>query len=72
MQIIILCTYNGKKYLREQLQSLLSQDYSGEFLLLLSDDGSTDGTREILHKTKEEYGEKVFLYDKGEASGNIF
>lgn len=72
MQIIILCTYNGKKYLREQLQSLLSQEYSGEFLLLLSDDGSTDGTREILHKTKEEYGEKVFLYDKGEASGSAW
>ena len=72
LQIIVLCTYNGEKYLREQIQSLLTQDYSGELLLLLSDDGSTDGTREILQKTKEEYGEKIFLYDKGEASGSAW
>ncbi|WP_315576783.1 glycosyltransferase, partial [Oribacterium parvum] len=72
MQIIVLCTYNGEKYLREQIQSLLTQDYSGELLLLLSDDGSTDGTREILQKTKEECGEKVFLYDKGEVSGSAW
>ena len=72
MQIIVLCTYNGEKYLREQIQSLLTQDYSGELLLLLSDDGSTDGTREILQKTKEEYREKVFLYDKGEVSGSAW
>ena len=64
MQIIVLCTYNGEKYLREQIQSLLTQDYSGELLLLLSDDGSTDGAKEILRKTKDEYGDKIFLYQE--------
>ncbi len=50
---ILLATYNGEQYLREQLDSILSQSYS-EFRLLISDDLSTDNTREIL----AEYVEK--------------
>lgn len=61
---ILLATYNGEQYLREQLDSILSQTYN-EFRLLISDDSSTDNTREIL----EEYTEKdkriiVFCQDK--------
>lgn len=61
---ILLATYNGEQYLREQLDSILSQTYN-EFRLLISDDSSTDSTREIL----EEYTEKdkriiVFCQDK--------
>lgn len=50
---ILLATYNGQQYLREQLDSILSQSYSN-FRLLISDDLSTDSTREIL----SEYVEK--------------
>lgn len=50
---ILLATYNGQQYLREQLDSILSQSYSN-FRLLISDDLSTDNTREIL----AEYVEK--------------
>ena len=50
---ILLATYNGEKYLKEQLDSILSQTYS-EFRLLISDDASTDNTKKIL----EEYTEK--------------
>lgn len=61
---ILLATYNGEQYLKEQLVSILSQSYS-EFRLLISDDSSTDSTREIL----KEYVEKdnriiVFNQDK--------
>lgn len=44
---ILLATYNGARYLRPQIESLLAQDY-GAFRILASDDGSTDGTQAIL------------------------
>ena len=45
---VLMSTYNGESYLREQLDSILSQ--KGDFHLKVSirDDGSTDGTKEIL------------------------
>ena len=52
---ILLATYNGEEYLREQIDSILNQTHT-EFRLLISDDGSTDGTREILKEYKEKDG----------------
>lgn len=49
---ILLATYNGEKYLVEQIESILNQTYK-EFRLLISDDCSTDKTREILGKYAE-------------------
>ena len=49
---ILMATYNGEKYLREQIESILSQTYS-EFRLIISDDCSTDSTREIIKKYKK-------------------
>ena len=45
---ILLATYNGEKYLKEQIESILTQTYSN-FRLLISDDCSTDGTWSILN-----------------------
>lgn len=45
---ILLSTYNGSKYLKEQLDSLFSQNYQN-FKLIVRDDGSTDATKEILN-----------------------
>lgn len=44
---IILCTYNGEKYLPQQLDSLLAQSYQN-ITIFIRDDGSTDRTPEIL------------------------
>jgi glycosyltransferase involved in cell wall biosynthesis len=38
--------YNGQRYIRQSLDSLLAQDYEN-FELTISDNGSTDSTREI-------------------------
>jgi glycosyltransferase involved in cell wall biosynthesis len=44
---ILLATYNGEKYLKEQIDSILSQTHTA-FRLIVSDDGSTDSTKRIL------------------------
>ncbi|MBR7016322.1 MAG: glycosyltransferase family 2 protein [Lachnospiraceae bacterium] len=45
--LIMMTTYNGERFLREQLDSILGQTYPN-FRLVIQDDGSTDGTEEIL------------------------
>ncbi|MFR7817892.1 MAG: glycosyltransferase [Clostridium sp.] len=44
---IVMATYNGEKYIKEQLDSLLSQSHP--YLLVdVCDDGSTDDTVSIV------------------------
>ena len=49
---VLLSTYNGEKYLEEQLESIVSQN-DVEVDILVRDDGSTDNTRQILDKWKQ-------------------
>lgn len=44
-----MTTYNGVKYLREQIESILSQTYK-DFELIICDDCSKDSTVSILKK----------------------
>lgn len=44
---IALCTYNGERYLNQQLSSFLEQEYT-PFEVVVCDDGSTDATASIL------------------------
>lgn len=44
---ILMPTYNVEKYIREAVSSILNQTYA-HFELIIVDDGSTDGTYEIL------------------------
>ena len=46
---VLLATYNGARFLREQLDSIIAQDY-GNIRVLARDDGSSDGTVEILEQ----------------------
>ena len=46
---ILLCTYNGARFLAEQLASLEAQTHQN-WVVIASDDGSTDQTLEILHR----------------------
>lgn len=46
---VLLSTYNGARYLREQLDSLLSQE-NVDIKILVRDDGSTDDTIKILNE----------------------
>lgn len=61
---ILLATYNGEKFLKEQIDSILNQTYSN-FRLLISDDCSNDDTRKILEEyEKKDNRIKVFYQEK--------
>lgn len=44
---VVMCTYNGGRYLREQMDSVLAQDYP-IFEIIVQDDCSSDGTWDLL------------------------
>ena len=52
---ILLCSYNGARFLREQLDSIYTQTHTN-WKLWVSDDGSNDGTLEILSEYRETWG----------------
>lgn len=54
MICVLLSTYNGEKYLGEQLESLRNQK-GVELKILIRDDGSKDSTIEIIKKWQSEY-----------------
>lgn len=49
---VLLSTYNGSKFLRQQLDSLYQQTYPN-IRILVRDDGSNDATRTLLEKEHE-------------------
>ena len=51
---VVLSTYNGEQFLIPQLKSILEQE-SVQIKLLIRDDGSTDGTKEILNSYAKKY-----------------
>ena len=57
---IAIITYNQKEYLRECIQSCLTQDYPN-FEIVVADDCSTDGTQDLLEEYKVKYPGKFVL-----------
>lgn len=54
---ILMTTYNAEAYLEAQLQSVVKQTHEN-WILCISDDGSTDGTKNILSSFRELWGEE--------------
>lgn len=48
---VLMSTYNGEQFLVEQLDSIFAQSYR-DFVVYVRDDGSTDGTLNLLEKYK--------------------
>ena len=55
---IIMATYNGEKYLKEQIDSILRQTYDN-FTLYIRDDNSTDNTRNIINEYILKFPNKI-------------
>ena len=60
---VVLCTYNGAKYLATQLDSILRQTYK-PIELIISDDASTDDTRQVLQHYETHPGISIFYNEK--------
>lgn len=62
---ILLASYNGEKYISEQLDSIINQTYKN-WELIIRDDGSKDETMTILNKyEKKDERIKILRDDKG-------
>ena len=59
---ILLATYNGSKYLHEQLDSILSQSY-GNINVIIRDDGSSDNTVMIIKEYEQKDNRVKLLSD---------
>lgn len=57
---ILLSTYNGERYLREQLDSIFNQTFQ-DFKLIVRDDGSSDNTMNILLDYQHKFPDKLIL-----------
>lgn len=51
---VMMSTYNGEKYLREQIDSILSQEHT-KISLFIRDDGSSDKTVSIVNEYMEKH-----------------
>ena len=54
---ILMSTYNGERFLAEQIESIRQQTYTG-WQLLIRDDGSKDRTREII----QDFCQKIIAF----------
>lgn len=64
---ILMATYNGEKYICQQIDSILSQTCT-DWELYIHDDGSTDNTIAVVESYVEKYPDKIHLID-GKSTG---
>lgn len=60
---VLMATYNGESYIREQLDSILEQSYK-DIRIIISDDGSSDETLNILADYTSRFPDKIFQVKK--------
>jgi len=61
-KLIIIPTYNERENIEAMVAKVFSLD--GEFNLLVIDDGSPDGTAEIVRTLQSSYAERLFLIER--------
>ena len=67
---ILLAVYNGENYLAEQIESILSQT-EPDWRLIISDDYSTDHSRDIARVYSEMYPDRIISYQNTEPSVSV-
>ena len=67
--VIIIPTYNEKENIERMIRTLLALEH--QFDVLVVDDGSPDGTAELVKGMMELYPERVFLIEREESSASV-
>jgi glycosyltransferase involved in cell wall biosynthesis len=62
---ILIPTFNGARYLNSQLSSIFNQSFF-QWRILIRDDGSTDGTLELIEEWRSSNPERFFLISDNE------
>ena len=65
---IMMATYNGGRFLAEQIDSILSQTYRN-WVLFIRDDGSTDSTLDVIANYVKRYPERVLAINDPSLKG---
>ena len=65
---VAMCTYDGIPHIREQLDSILEQTYTPSEIVIC-DDGSSDGTFEVLKKYHSDHENIIDLYSNEQNLG---
>ena len=59
---VAMMTYFHVSYVSKAIESVLSQKTKYTYEIVISDDGSTDGTREILEQYQKKYPDKIRVF----------
>lgn len=69
---VVMCTYNGARYLRKQLDTITNQTLPPSEIIV-QDDGSSDETLDILHEYADRYPYiRVYKNEAGRGINNNF
>ena len=68
---VLMSTYNGERYLKEQIDSVLCQD-GVEVSLYIRDDGSRDATLQILNEYEKRHKNVKVFHEKNIGCANSF
>ncbi len=68
MITVLLAVFNGEKYLREQIDSIINQTVN-DIRIVIRDDGSDDSSREIIKEYAEKYADRITVLS-GQPTGS--
>lgn len=67
---VVLCSYIGKKFIEEQISSIIGQAaWSNKCKLLICDDGSDDGTVELIRTLQKQNSQIELVFNNSGNSG---
>lgn len=72
---VAMITYNHEPYIEQAVRSVMMQQTDFEYELIIGEDCSTDRTREIVLRLKEEFGDRIrlLLHERNQGMiGNFF
>jgi len=67
ISVIIAC-YNAQDFIGEQMEALARQEYAGEWEVIVSDNGSKDGSVEVVERYRR-YLPNLIIVDSGDKKG---